>query len=217
MINVSPQAVSNWERGENAPDIGLLPSIGAVLSCSIDDLLGYTYHSFHSYKGVALYADIQNFTDESSNLNPEEIATLLNSFFYSITEAVLRFDGKPVKYIGDAFICVFFGDDTIERSIRASLSAMKMAPRRFSIGLSFGEIYFGPIGHPDYAQLDVTGDYVNLAACACFWAAKNSQAHFAAPTETVEQAGLKLNLGLTETVTAGGKAVSVVEIESIQD
>jgi transcriptional regulator with XRE-family HTH domain len=217
MINVSPQAVSNWERGENAPDIGLLPSIAAVLGCSIDDLLGYTYHSFHTYEGVALYADIRDFTDESVKLTPEEIATLLNSFFYSITEAVLRFNARPVKYIGDAFICVFLGDSPVDRSIKASVSAMKMAPGRFSIGLSYGEMYFGPIGHPDYAQHDVIGDYVNLAARACFWAAKSAQSHLAAPTATLERATMQLDIGTTETVTAAGKAVSVAEIVSIQE
>ena len=38
-INVSPQAVSNWERGETFPDISLLPDLAEALHCSVDAIL----------------------------------------------------------------------------------------------------------------------------------------------------------------------------------
>ena len=38
-LNVSPQAVSNWERGESLPDISLLPDLAGVLHCSVDAIL----------------------------------------------------------------------------------------------------------------------------------------------------------------------------------
>jgi len=38
-LNVSPQAVSNWERGETFPDISLLPDLAGVLHCSVDTIL----------------------------------------------------------------------------------------------------------------------------------------------------------------------------------
>jgi transcriptional regulator with XRE-family HTH domain len=37
---VSPQAVSKWERGENAPDIALLQSLAMMLNTTVDWLLG---------------------------------------------------------------------------------------------------------------------------------------------------------------------------------
>lgn len=39
-LGVSAQSVSNWERGETTPDIGLLPDLACILDCSIDTLLG---------------------------------------------------------------------------------------------------------------------------------------------------------------------------------
>ena len=39
-LQVSPPAVSKWERGENAPDISLLPGLGKLLGVSVDWLLG---------------------------------------------------------------------------------------------------------------------------------------------------------------------------------
>lgn len=39
-LSISTQAVSKWCRGENLPDISLLPRIAAFLDVSIDELLG---------------------------------------------------------------------------------------------------------------------------------------------------------------------------------
>ena len=40
-LNVTPQAVSNWERG-GYPDITLLPALAEVLGVTIDDLFDLT-------------------------------------------------------------------------------------------------------------------------------------------------------------------------------
>lgn len=39
-LNISYQAVSNWERGESMPDISKLPELAYVFGGSIDDILG---------------------------------------------------------------------------------------------------------------------------------------------------------------------------------
>jgi len=39
-LGVSAQSVSNWERGETMPDIGMLPDLACILDCSVDTLLG---------------------------------------------------------------------------------------------------------------------------------------------------------------------------------
>lgn len=38
-LNVSPQSVSNWERGESVPDVTVLPDLASVLHCSVDAIL----------------------------------------------------------------------------------------------------------------------------------------------------------------------------------
>ena len=40
MLNISYQAVSNWERGETMPDISKLPEIAQIFDTSIDNILG---------------------------------------------------------------------------------------------------------------------------------------------------------------------------------
>lgn len=38
-MEVTPQAVSKWEREINCPDIALLPLLAAILGVTVDDLL----------------------------------------------------------------------------------------------------------------------------------------------------------------------------------
>lgn len=40
MLNISYQAVSNWERGEAMPDISKLPELAQIFNHSIDEILG---------------------------------------------------------------------------------------------------------------------------------------------------------------------------------
>ena len=39
-LNISPQAISKWERGEGFPDIAMLPVIANYFGVTIDTLLG---------------------------------------------------------------------------------------------------------------------------------------------------------------------------------
>ncbi len=40
-LNISFQAVSNWEKGQSSPDISKLPELCSILNISIDELLGH--------------------------------------------------------------------------------------------------------------------------------------------------------------------------------
>lgn len=62
-LGVSPQSVSNWERGESLPDVALLPDLAKVLHCSVDALLmggdsvgGYRRYVTYAQMCEALYA-----------------------------------------------------------------------------------------------------------------------------------------------------------------
>lgn len=39
-LHVTPQSVSNWERGETLPDLSLFPDLALLLNTSADELLG---------------------------------------------------------------------------------------------------------------------------------------------------------------------------------
>jgi class 3 adenylate cyclase len=131
-----------------------------------------------------LFADLRGFTTLSENLEPEEIAELLNEFFGAVTEEVLRFGGTLDKYIGDA-VMAFFGDpdpqpDHPERAFRAAL-AMQQRMRQLQvawraqgrpaagmgIGLATGHATVGVTGSSSRLEYTAVGSSVNVAARLC--------------------------------------------------
>ena len=61
-LQVSPQAVSKWERGENAPDIALIPNLAILLGVSTDRLLGTYIQNDKIIEATVCFSDIANFT-----------------------------------------------------------------------------------------------------------------------------------------------------------
>ncbi len=197
-LQVTPQAVSKWERGENAPDVTTLVPLAKLLGTSTDWLLGCYRSGPDVFEATVLFVDIGGFARMSAGMAPAEIADWLNALFLQLTETVLRHGGVPVKYIGDAFLCFFAGADHRARAVRAATQLLRSAPRdsriTLSAGLNAGEVYLGAIGHPDYARPDILGDAVNLAVQIEGWASRN-RGGIAAAASVVE--------GLDETVPRG--------------
>ncbi len=165
-LQVSSQAVSKWERGENAPDIAALPDLANLLGVTTDWLLGTTAPDGPTAHSTAVFADMKGFLKRVRNLPASDMATLLNAHFYEVTETMLRYDAVPVKYIGDAFLCFFAGTGHEERALRAALHAQSLASEPIAVGVSSGDIFIGRVGHPLHASLDIIGETVNNAALA---------------------------------------------------
>ena len=117
-LQVSPQAVSKWERGENAPDISLLVPLARLLGISTDNLLGYHAESPDVFEATVCFAVIEGYAAKSQLMPPKAVATWANGFFFQLTEAVLQYDGIPVKYMGDTFLGFFSGPNHQFRSGR---------------------------------------------------------------------------------------------------
>jgi class 3 adenylate cyclase len=212
-LQVSPQAVSKWERGENAPDIVLLPELARLLDVTTDRLLGTYAPSERTIEATVCMSDIAGFAKQVERLTPEDVGTLMNAHFLQLTEVVLKYGGIPVKYIGDAFLFFFAGPEHRPRAIRAALHMKRVSTVELSIGMSTGPIFFGKIGHPDYARMDIMGDTVNLAVRTESWAGK-TQSRVAASAETVEGIGKEFEYGSIEEVEVKGRtgATTLYEI-----
>jgi class 3 adenylate cyclase len=171
-LQVSPQAVSKWERGENAPDIALIPNLAILLGVSTDRLLGTYIQNDKIIEATVCFSDIANFTKRAEGLAAEDLANIINAHYYQSTEIVLRYDGIPAKYIGDAFLYFFSGPEHSLRAVKAAVHSKRVLSENVSIGMHSGPIYLGKLGHPDYAQTDIMGDTVNLASRTEAWAGK---------------------------------------------
>jgi transcriptional regulator with XRE-family HTH domain len=162
-LQVSPQAVSKWERGENGPDIATLPPLAKLLGVSTDWILDTHNQGQDVFEATVLVSGVAGTYEKSLRMVPNEFALWANGFLSQITEAILRFDGVPIKYMADQFLCFFSGQKHQHRAAKAATLAKRLVSEQLEIVLSTGDIYLGSIGHPEYAHPDIMGKVVNIA------------------------------------------------------
>ena len=130
---------------------------------------------------TVLFCDIQNFTHIADELNPKQLAKLLNEYFTVLTEILYRHNATIDKFIGDA-IMAFWGaplkqDD---HALRAVVCAMEMEKKitqisenfiqrrwpgpKAGFGLNTGLVAVGNMGSIYRMAYTVIGDAVNVAA-----------------------------------------------------
>ena len=126
---------------------------------------------------TVLFCDMVGFTRLSSELDPEELHTLLERFFTVIDTIVDRFGGTIDKHIGDASMALFgapvaHGND-VERAVRAALEIYASlpdlksgdeAPLAAHIGVAVGEVVASSVGSDHHRGYTVTGEAPNVAA-----------------------------------------------------
>jgi len=162
-LQVSPQAVSKWERGENGPDIATLAPLAKLLGVSTDWILDTHNEGQDVFDATVWVSGVAGTYEKSLRMPPNEFALWANGFLSQVTEAVLRFDGVPIKYMADQFLCFFSGPNHPQRAARAATLAKRLISEQIEIVLNTGEIYLGSIGHTEYANPDIMGNVVNIA------------------------------------------------------
>lgn len=173
-LQISAQAVSKWERGENAPDIAVLLDLAKVLGVTADWILGRSEQDRDTFEATVLCTSLNQFAETASRLPPRDVAAKANGVFHLLTEAVLRYEGVPVKYVGDGFLAFFSGTDHARRAVQAALHGKELvASRDLIVTLHAGDIYLGAIGHAEYARPDITGQTVNTAFLVLAWVAEH--------------------------------------------
>jgi len=144
-----------------------------------------------------LFADIVGFTPLAERLPPNRIATLLNEYFSSMTDAIFNHEGTLDKYIGDAIMAIFGAPNAmLDHPFRAVCTAMEMLERlqelnaqrpmdvRFAIriGINSGRAVAGDIGSIKRMDYTVLGNTVNLASRIESTACKPNQVVVGEPT-----------------------------------
>ena len=130
---------------------------------------------------TVLFADIRNFTSLSEGLSPNELKSLLNSFFTPMTRVIFENHGTIDKYVGD-MIVAFWGAPLEDRlhaihAVDAALAMLVEVDRlnpefrarglpdiNIGIGLNTGIMNVGDMGSEFRRAYTVIGDAVNLAS-----------------------------------------------------
>src|SRR5258706_11363006 len=109
-LQISAQAVSKWERGENAPDIIVVGPLARILGVTTDWILGCQDAPGTDFEATVFVSSVLGSTARSETMEMRDMAAWSTGLFYQMTEVVLRFGGVPVKYMGDGFLSFFAGD-----------------------------------------------------------------------------------------------------------
>jgi adenylate cyclase len=131
---------------------------------------------------AVLFSDIRDFTPFAESHLSYDVVHVLNRYFYHMGEVVFAHGGFIDKYIGDGLMAVFGcgRNDPAEACRQAARCGLGMlaalaelnrylgrylgAALEIGIGVHFGAVIVGEIGHPSRMQLTAIGDAVNVAS-----------------------------------------------------
>ena len=149
----------------------------------------------HARKNLTIFmSDIVKFTDLADTLEPERLASVINSYLSEMSSIALDCGGTIDKFIGDA-VLIFFGDPETEGEEKDALKCSEMAIRmmvrvkelnkhwkklgvldgiKVRMGISTGYCTVGNFGSDLRLDYTVLGSPVNLAARLQTMASQNS-------------------------------------------
>ncbi len=160
----------------------LLDRAQDIVVLDLDELEGGTAGEGKELDVAVLFSDIRDFTARSEQSLPYDVVHMLNRYFTAAAEPVLNNNGFIDKYIGDGILAVFgtrgeLPGTACRSAVRAALGMLEAVrrigptferefdmPLRIGIGIHFGTVVLGRIGHPGKRQITVIGDTVNTAS-----------------------------------------------------
>ncbi len=135
-------------------------------------------------KLTVYFSDIKDFTQTTSDLQPEDLALLLNEYFSEMSKIALEYGATIDKFIGDAML-LFFGDPQTKGVVEDARTCVRMAiamqrrmrdlqevwhdrgftkPFHMRIGINTGFCNVGNFGSSERMDYTIIGGEVNLAA-----------------------------------------------------
>ncbi|KAE9631111.1 adenylate/guanylate cyclase domain-containing protein [Parasedimentitalea maritima] len=126
---------------------------------------------------AVLFIDIRGFTRWSQDRDPQVVGSYITDFRSRVQGCSDASGGMIDKFMGDAAMVLFEGDEAATRAIECA-SALKKSMTDWSdvrqesgedavlvgIGLHWGEVFSGVVGDPQRLEYTVFGDTVNIAA-----------------------------------------------------
>ncbi|MEP7308759.1 MAG: adenylate/guanylate cyclase domain-containing protein [Acidobacteriota bacterium] len=132
---------------------------------------------------TVFFSDIRGFTVFADKRPPEEVVQILNRCLSLQANLVRKYGGDIDKYVGDAVMALFSGEDMALTAIRCAVDILKAMgselrlpdgePLPLGIGIVTGEVVLGSIGGGNRLDYTAIGANVNLSSRLCGMAAAN--------------------------------------------
>lgn len=145
---------------------------------------GALYEGHSRRKITVFFSDLVGFSDIAEELEPEDLALVLNEYFSEMTTIARRHHGTVDELAGDALL-IFFGAPYVTSDRDHALNAVLMACEmhdvmdilndrwrdagitetlRVRMGINTGVVTIGNFGSPERIKYAALGKHVNLAA-----------------------------------------------------
>jgi adenylate cyclase len=130
---------------------------------------------------VVLFADLRSFTAMAEHKLPYDLVFILNSYFKTAGEAIIRAGGIVDKFIGDGVMALFGVETDLKDGCRRALNAANeivnevnqlsrlltaelAEPLKIGVGIHSGAAVVGRMGYGSAVSLTAIGDTVNVAS-----------------------------------------------------
>lgn len=168
---------SNWikEMSELLSDIEESPNQSST---------SITYNS--TIQAVIMFCDICSFSEVVNKISLQTSVDLINEYYNRLTQIALNNGAKLEEYVGDGLYLSFSDKDNLSSMNFAIIAALQMqkefnsiidswvkydhpvsSKNKHAIGMAFGEVYKGPVGHENIRKEKLVGRTINLAAHLC--------------------------------------------------
>jgi adenylate cyclase len=187
-----PAEVRVLQRVGAPPNVRLACQLRPTKDLSITPLVpasGQARHGFTQPSYIAgeernivvLFADLRSFTGMAEHKLPYDLVFILNSYFKTAGEAIIRAGGIVDKFIGDGVMALFGIETDLKDGCRRALNAAHeivngvnqlsrlltaelAEPLKIGVGIHSGAAVVGRMGYGSAVSLTAIGDTVNVAS-----------------------------------------------------
>ena len=155
-------------------------TVRRVIQDKVDQQLLSLSNTAQERNLAILFSDIRSFTTFSERHLPYDIVHILNRYFLRMGEAITAHHGIIDKYMGDGMMAIFGLKSDEHPAVSAYHAALEMLTKlrdfnqyltatygevfKMGIGIHYGPVVVGHLGHPESATFTGIGDTVNVAA-----------------------------------------------------
>ena len=120
---------------------------------------------------IILFMDIRGFTNWSETHKFQEIIEMLNSYYETAEQHIIKTGGAKPHFTGDEVMTWFTPDDRLFERIQTLqttiIDQLQKHNLTVGVGIHFGEVVEGLMGSSTTKKICITGDPVNTCARIC--------------------------------------------------